>query len=470
MRALSVRSATYLAVAALMLVSAAAAMAQPMNVPASYGGDLGERPRLTGDWGGLRDELSSKGIDFGLDLTQVLQGTAAGGKNTGVAYGGLADYRLGFDSGKSGLWPGGFVNIHAESNFGGNENRSSGAFFPANTVTFFPSISNDTTTTALMNATVMQFANEWAGVVLGKIDTIDGQGGEFSGNYRTQFMNAGFAWNLVNSLMPVSTYGGGLVFLPTKDSQVTFSALGPQGTPTDNDIGNSFDDGVVLTGQGKFAVNPWGLLGHQQLGFTWGNATRPSLEQDPSNIADALLKTKFPRLANPGPALTRILQRFYPQLLTPTQPLNTESSTWTVFYNADQYIWQPEGHPDRGIGLFTGIGTSDGNPNPIKYSFTAGIGGKGIVPGRPGDSFGIGWSRAQFSSDFVPFLRNNLGLGLSHEDTVEAYYNMALTPALGLTLDLQAIDPALKKQLNAAGQLEDVNTAFMAGLRLYARF
>lgn len=459
-----------LAGAGLTLALAASAAAQPMEAPASYGGDFADRPRLTGDWGGLRDDLSRMGIDFGVDLTQVLQGNATGGTHTGVAYGGLADYKLGFDSGKSGLWPGGFFNIHAESNFGGNANRAAGSFFPANTVAVFPSVSNNTTTTALMNATAMQFANEWAGVVLGKVDVIDGQGGEFSGNYRTQFMNAGFSWNLVNSLMPVSSFGGGLVFLPMKDAQVSFLALGPQGTPTSNDIGAAYDDGVVLTGKGKFPVKPFGLVGHQELGFTWGNSTRPSLDQDPSNIANELLKTKFPRLANPGPALTRILQQFYPQLLTPTQPLNTESSTWTVYYNADQYLWQPEGHPDRGIGLFFGAGTSDGNPNPVKYSFSAGIGGKGIVPGRPGDTFGIGWSLAQYSDDFLPFLRQNLNLGLQSETAVEAYYNVALTPALGLTLDLQAVEPGMKKQLNAAGQLEDVHTAFLAGLRLYARF
>lgn len=456
--------------AGLVLASAASALAQPMEGPASYGGDFLDRPRLTGDWGGVRDELSRMGVDLGVDVTQVLQGNASGGKHTGVAYGGLADYRLGLDTGKAGLWPGGFLNVHAESSFGGNANGASGSFLPADTVTFFPSLSNNTTSTALMNGTFMQFANTWSGLFLGKIDTIDGQGGEFSGNYRTQFMNAGFAWNLVNSLVPPSSFGGGLILVPMEGANATFTALGPQGTPASNDIGAAFDDGVVLAGQGKVPVKPFGLVGHQQLGFTWSNATHASLSQDPSNIADSLLRARFPRLSNPGPILTRILQRFFPQLLTPTQPLNTESTTWSAYYNADQYLWQPEGHPDRGIGLFFGAGTSDGNPNPIQYSFTAGIGGKGIVPGRPGDSFGIGWSRAQFSSDFVPFLRQRLDLGLDHEDVVEAYYNAALTPALGLTLDLQAIAPALTKQLNAAGQLEDLNTAFMAGLRLYARF
>src|SRR5690348_15817914 len=94
--------------AGFLLASAASASAQPMTPPPSYGGDFADRPRLTGDWGGMRDELSRMGVDFNVDVTQVLQGNATGGKRTGVAYGGLADYELGFDSSKSGLWPGGF--------------------------------------------------------------------------------------------------------------------------------------------------------------------------------------------------------------------------------------------------------------------------------------------------------------------------------------------------------------------------
>jgi porin len=38
--------------------------AQPLEVPATYGGDLWSRPRLTGDWGGVRDELAKKGVGF----------------------------------------------------------------------------------------------------------------------------------------------------------------------------------------------------------------------------------------------------------------------------------------------------------------------------------------------------------------------------------------------------------------------
>ena len=40
---------------------------------------------------------------------------------------------------------------------------------------------------------------------------------------------------------------------------------------------------------------------------------------------------------------------------------------------------------------------------------------------------------------------------------------------LGLTLDLQFVNPGLKKTLTSSGELEDVNTAVVAGLRASGR-
>ena len=99
-----------------------------------------------------------------------------------------------------------------------------------------------------------------------------------------------------------------------------------------------------------------------------------------------------------------------------------------------------------------------------------GIGGNGVVPGRPNDNFGLGWARKDFSSEFVPFLRQRIPLGLNHEDAIEMYYNASITRWLNATLDLQIIEPGLKKTLDSAGRLKDVSTAVVGGLRIYARF
>jgi hypothetical protein len=49
------------------------ASAQQVDVPATWGGDIFSRPRLTGDWDGLRDELGQKGITFDTDLLMTPQ-------------------------------------------------------------------------------------------------------------------------------------------------------------------------------------------------------------------------------------------------------------------------------------------------------------------------------------------------------------------------------------------------------------
>jgi porin len=183
------------------------------------------------------------------------------------------------------------------------------------------------------------------------------------------------------------------------------------------------------------------------------------------------LQERFPRLANPGPVLEGILEQFFPNLLVPAKPANRKSSSWEVNYAFDQYFWQPDDDPKHGVGLFFGFGASDGNPNPIQYSFLTGIGGKGVVLGRPDDSFGIGIARTQFSGDFVPFLRQALGLGLQHEDAIEMYYNAAITGWLNLTADLQIINPGLKKMLSPPPViLANVDTTVVGGVRLRVRF
>jgi porin len=91
------------------------------------------------------------------------------------------------------------------------------------------------------------------------------------------------------------------------------------------------------------------------------------------------------------------------------------------------------------------------------------------VPGRPHDTFGVGWARTQFSDNFVPFLRRSLDLGLDHEDAIEMFYNASITQWLNVSLDLQVIEPALKKMLGSSGQLKNVDTAVVGGVRMYVR-
>jgi len=453
----------------VVLAMAGPASAQPVAVPETWGGDLWSRPRLTGSWGGFRDELGKKGVVFDVDVLLTPQGVTSGGRETEAEFWGNSEYTLNVDTQKLGLWPGGFLKGYAISGFGDTVNNASGAVVPVNTATLLPEPGNNNTT-ALMNLTFMQFLSPHFGLFAGKIYTLTGDDNDFAHDFHSTFMNTGLDFNLALALFPFSAYGGGIVILPWEGAVFTVSVIDPSGTPTNNDISEAFKDGVLVAAEGRVTIKPFGLVGHQLLGFGWSNKERISLEQDPSNIARLLLTERFPRLADPGRILKRILERFFPGLLVPAQPLNRTNNTWSVYYNFDQYLWSPKGDPTRGIGPFFRFGISDGVANPIKYAYNVGIGGNGVVPGRPRDTFGIGWARTEFSDKFIPFLRQQLHLGLDREDAIEMYYNASLTRWLNATLDLQIIDPALKKTLDSSDRLKDNNTAVVAGLRIYMRF
>jgi len=463
------RSILIILALAVCLATAPESWAQPVDVPATWGGDLSSRPRLTGSWDGLRDKLGKKGVVLDVDVLGTTQGVTNGGKDTGWDIWGTSEYTLNVDTQKLGLWPGGFLKVYGMSSFGHSVNQRTGAIVPVNTATLLPKPFDPTS--ALMNLSFMQFLSPKFGLIAGKLYTLGGDDNAFAHNFRSDFMNTALDFNTALALFPFSAFGGGLVVLPWDGAVLTASVIDPSGTPNDNDISKAFKDGVLVGSEGRVTVKPFGLVGHQLLGFGWSNKERLSLQQDPANLARLALNERFPRLGDPGPVLERILARFFPALLVPAQPANRVDNTWSLYYNFDQYLWNPGGDPTRGIGVFFRFGTSDGVANPVKYAYNVGIGGNGVVPGRPLDSFGIGWARTEFSNNFFPFLRQQLDLGLNREDAVEMYYNASLTRWLNASLDLQIIDSGLKKTLDSSsGRLQDMDTAVVAGFRLYTRF
>jgi porin len=455
--------------AALLAAVPGASLAQPYDVPPTWGGDFWSRPRLTGDWWGLRDELGKKGVVFDADILLSPQGVMSGGKDTGWDFWGNADYTLNIDTGKLGLWPGGFLKVYGDSSFGDSVQPRTSAIVPVNTWLLLPRA--DQPASALMNATFTQFLSPKFGLFAGKIFVVDGFKGEFSGDIRNQFMNTALAFPMALALVPLSAYGGGVVALPWENVILSAMAVDADGTPTNSDISEAFEHGATVLALGDVTIKPFGLVGHQKVGGMWSSKSRISLIQDPSNVANFLLKERFPLLGNPGPILERILERFAPNLLNPVRPANREDSSWTVFYGFDQYFWQPAGDQKRGIGMFFNFGASDGDANPVKYSYGVGVGGNGAIPGRKSDNFGVGWSRTQFSDNFVPLLRQRFQLGLDHEDTVEMFYNAAITQWLRMSLDLQVINTGLQKTLSDdRNSLKGVDTAVVSGVRMYVRF
>src|SRR6516225_6096 len=100
----------------------------------------------------------------------------------------------------------------------------------------------------------------------------------------------------------------------------------------------------------------------------------------------------------------------------------------------DSPLWtRPQGE----IELFFTYGASGGDPGPIKYFYTLGI---GIVPGRSGDSVSIGCAQTQFSDDCLPLFRRERDLGFGNENAFELYYVAVLTWVAQCNAQVEVID------------------------------
>ena len=144
----------------------------------------------------------------------------------------------------------------------------------------------------------------------------------------------------------------------------------------------------------------------------------------------------------------------------------TEDS-WNVFWNGWQYLSVAPGSEERvdvmngrtdrrGLGVFARAAVADRATNPVPWVVSGGLGGRGTLPGRADDTWGVGYAYSDVRSE--PLVT---GLLLdSATRRLELYYDLAFTPAAALTFDFQWADSIF------AG----VDPATILGLRLRLQF
>jgi porin len=145
--------------------------------------------------------------------------------------------------------------------------------------------------------------------------------------------------------------------------------------------------------------------------------------------------------------------------------LASERQSWNVVGNVWQYVQvfedAPEGplhlhdgQPDlRGWGVFLLWGVADNDTNPFNWSLAGGVGGRGLIPGREKDVFGVGYFYNGLEQGGIVDRTLDIRDG---EQGFEVFYEAQLTPWLRLTPDVQVVRPGLG----------DNDTAVVLGLRL----
>lgn len=354
-------------------------------------------------------------------------------------YQGTWRLELKLDTAKMGLWPGGFLFMRVEQNYGRSINARSGALLPPNINSSLPLPGLDEVTIPHIYFT--QFLSEHVAVMFGKLDITGGDANEFAhiqGDER--FVGSAFAANpALSFLAPYSPLGVGVLLLPTKDLVVSLSAIDGDGTPTRSGFDTVWEGKTSYIVEMRLTTHFFDKTGHQLLGGALGSGNYGELDQP--------------------------LRAFIP---ASGVSLSRTDETWAVYYNFDQYLWNPtittyskdakggvtEVDREHGVGIFGRIGFADESVSPIAQFYSFGVGGKGLGSARPHDRWGIGWYYMKTSRDLPDFLH------LGDEQGGEAFYNFAVTPAFMITADLQVTDSAK----------EGIGTAVIGGLRATLRF
>lgn len=405
----------------------------PSPEPAStYSGSIWERSTRTGDWGGVRNDLAAHGITIDLTGLYTFQGVSSGGTRLGDETGNLfnGQLELAIDTGKAGLWPGGFFKVRLEGRGGDNVQNRVGSLSPVDNYALFPNVPGRAgdSAWALTELTYAQFSSEKFGVVFGLMNTASADSNPIAGSMISteHFMNTAFLYSPAEaSGAPSVTLGGGLIFLPNKNIQGSISVIGS----TETAGKNPFDlyQGTTFATEWTFKYE----LGQHPGGVTLGGLY--SINRDRVDLgADVRL--------------------FFASALVGGTVLTTGSDVWAIYWNGYQYL---QGDEKKGWGLFGRVAFGDGNTNPVRFNMAAGVGGTSPIPGRDTDRWGLGLYYIDLSN--LDVLKT---LNLNHETGAELFYNIALTPWAHLSLDAQVVDPVVQR----------ADTAWVLGTRVVINF
>ena len=399
-----------------------------------YSGDWLTRPKLTGDWGDLRQEWADNGITVDLDWYQAYQDVIDGGRKEGSESATNLDYRLTLDLMRMDVVPGAVVTVRGQSRFGDTVNGTSGPLLPVNTYSSFPlsSDSDGDVDIAITELNWLQFLSEEFGVLAGKITTLKTANEFMGGEGRSQFMNFQLQFSAVLAqLAPYSTLAVGAFWMPSPTWTVstTFMNLTDASTTSGfDDIGDGTTWATAIDYVGSLNELPGG----GSFGFYYG------------------FDSEFARIGglniDPGTGAS----------------VDSESNAWALSWSGWQYLSAEDGSGPvdprdgrqdlQGLGVFAQLGIAEEDTNPVSWSISGGLSGRGSIPQRDADTWGIGY-----------FYNDLQDLNLVFEDSqtgFEAYYDIALAGSVSLTLDAQWMQSAVP----------NVDDATILGARLNVSF
>jgi porin len=379
---------------------------------------LWTRDKLTGDWGGLRTDLTDRGIDLEFRLSQYYQGVASGGVNQDWEYGGTMDYRLNIDAEKLFGAKGWSFNMHARTRYGQDINSAAGALALPNAGMMMPAPGDyhGTDITGL-NATYMFSLTDThlLSITAGQLDVIDlvtgffpniGYGQEGFQNVNSQV--SAMPW--FGSVQGLSLYGGMAITINEKYG-IPQTGVIAAGTENSSTSWPSVSDSLNNVYWAAFHRFIWEV--DEKMGYFMvygGASTKDQASNDPLDF-----------VAVPGQGIESTEQH----------------KPWDIALYLYQDIWQDKSVPKRKANVMIGGTVGPDNPQFAQTNIFANIEAFGLIPSRPHDRVGFGGWWNGLSSNVKELVSPVTELGNTWG--LEMYYNYEITPWAHLSADLQLL-------------------------------
>ena len=408
-------------IALLVTLIAVPVYAQPAQDPAPpprpAAQSIWSSEGLTGDWGGARTDMKNKGVELELALYQFYQGVASGGIDDSSEYFGTFQTVLKSDLGKMAGWNFWSVEFKTETRFGGPLPGGTGSINPVNTAALAPKPDGEVFAITALNATrlfpIDLKTGELMAIAVGRFNLLDLLDEDFfSGAGVERFFNMAQIGPLtVLRQVPLVTNGISYAWIKRGEPFFTFALLDPNDHSTTTGLSDLFADGVTFSPGLNLPAKYGGKSAKHTISF--------AITTKEYTPFDAIKQVIIP-----GP---------------PLFPIEPQGGSWSLGYTFRQYIVE-RGHRD-GWGFFSQVSVADQDTSPITTYFDLGLGGNGLLAGRPSDEFGIAYAFTDLSDE----LKDNLDLITDArqraEHQLEIFYNAHLTPWFRLTGDLQIIRP-----------------------------
>lgn len=414
-------------------------------------GGILERSQLTNNWNGGRDKLVDAGVYFDVGLTQNFMSNVDGGIDDGKSqYTGSLDLWANLDTAKltEAAWPGGTIFLHGETRWNFGIQADAGSALPPVYDETMPKATKDGDfylSEYYLSQALSPKTNVWIGQMDGA-GLIDGN--QFAGSEKHQFMNTALVDNpIVGPFAPYTAFVAAAIYLPTPEHVFIAAAMDNKGQVDETVFQTYNPDETVFVASYGFLPEIGGRPGRYQIVGAYTN----------KNFEDFALGDRLEML----------------RVLVGIDTPNEKSDNYVSIVTLNQYLYVKDKEQQIGWGFFGRLGVAPKDRNVIDQFYSFGLGGRGcLIPGRDLDFWGLGWAGTHFSKDLRQDLRFLNVEVESFEHVIEGFYNIALTPAVHLTLDAQyIIDPVVAQvEKSTGGDPDSDNYALVLGGRLQIDF